>query len=206
MIHDLKCEYRGNKISVQLLSQYSVVKVNDTWVKSVINSKLKLLINDIKNVIDIKHNRGKSMKLNNKGITLLEVLVAGVILGMLCMFSIPMIKIMVKLTKRAENASVQLASQSVAVPVTTSALDQVKTTWRWVYVPNLNECKPADAQYWIKRTANRVITLYKDAQCTQSFGTLNALDNSRYANDTTKTLWEVSGDTATLRVLLIIFP
>jgi len=108
MIHDLKCEYRGNRISVQLLSQYSVVKVNDTWVKSVINSKLKSLINDIKNVIDTEH-RGKHMKLNNRSVTLLEVLVTGIIMGMLCMFTIPTIKLMVKLTKRAENASVQLA-------------------------------------------------------------------------------------------------
>lgn len=156
------------------------------------------------------------VKLNNKGVSLLELLAAIVILGIICMTGTAFMRVfnaqIAKGVKKGEttvtnlNNATAAANQVITMQQALALVEQSKTKWFYVDVPTLGQCKKADAQYWIARTAARVVTLYTNSNCTSSIGTLNATDNSRFTNKNTKTLWEVSGDTATLTVQLIVFP
>lgn len=148
-------------------------------------------------------------KINNHGIMMMEIVAYIVCLGIILAIGFQFIRIFnANLNRgitRANTATTNL-NNTLNQYATVAQLESAKPRWFWVDVPVLNQCKKADAQYWIARTANRVVTLYTNSNCTSSIGTLNATDNSRFTNKNTKTLWEVSGDAATLTVQLIVFP
>lgn len=149
------------------------------------------------------------MKLNNKGIMLLEAVAYMAILTIIVYVGLTFLNFFNARILAGQKKANQITTQinnAISQYATIQQVEAAKPRWFWVDVPTLNQCKKADAQYWIARTANRVVTLYTNSNCTSSIGTLNATDNSRFTNKNTKTLWEVSGDTATLTVQLIVFP
>ena len=156
-------------------------------------------------------------KFNNRGITLMEIVVYMACLSII----IALMSSFFKLFNASLNRSLangQAKANKITTQVNTAVnqyatlgqLEAAKTQWLIVYLPNLRECKKGDAQYWVARTNTREVTLYTDSSCTRSVGTLNALDNPTFENDTTKTSWGVSGGNITnpnnLRVRLIVFP
>lgn len=119
-----------------------------------------------------KARREKSLK-RKAGFTLLEVIVATMIMGIMSMGTLGLVRILTKTIKKAE-----AVTQVVQPTQPADLLTQVQTKWNWVNLPSILECKKADKQYWVKRTADRTVTLYTNQNCTSGFGTLNALDNS----------------------------
>lgn len=151
------------------------------------------------------------MKLNNRGIMLMEAVAYMAILTIVVYVGLTFLNFFNASLRRSQvkaNQITQQVNNAISQYATIQQVEAAKPRWFWVDVPTLNQCKKADAQYWIARTASRTVTLYTTSNCASnsSIGTLNATDNSRFTNKTTKTLWEVSGDTSTLTVQLIVFP
>lgn len=127
-------------------------------------------------------------KLNNKGFTLLEVLVSGIIAGMICWacnsFLINIIKQTGKVTKQLSAAQAGLGSK-----------------YQVIYFSSTSTCYKVD-NYYGKAWSSNTVMLYTDSKCQNQLGTLGALTNDSYFNDVTHTFWIVSCNPGSLRMLI----
>lgn len=146
---------------------------------------------------------------NQKGYGLLEVLVAMTI-GLICFAMLG--KGLVTYIRtynyyQKKFAAIQVPVASPTPSPTPVIPGSVPVVGKWLYLPNLNECKQGDSTYYVARTNTRVVTLYTNSNCTGSIGTLDAVNNGGFANDTAKTFWQVSGGNVAspnnLRILIL---
>lgn len=140
--------------------------------------------------------------MNNKGLSLLEVLVALTIAGMIGFAFNSMLLAHIKVSRKIET------NLNVATDKALNAFPQ--GTDHRTYAPNLGQCvklegaSNKDVQWYAKRQDTRVVGFYKDStDCSTGYiGTLTALTNPTYDCDITNTFWNVSGDGSSIRILV----
>lgn len=149
---------------------------------------------------------------NRRGVSLLECIAALVIMCFMSLLFTRIVTMAWKSEKRIETrlSTVLSNANNVPIPTPTPALGlpiALPVTAYKFYLPTTSECKKADSTYYVKRTAQRVITIYRNSDCTSALGTLDATSNGGFFNDAANTFWQVSGgDVATpnnLRVLIM---
>lgn len=133
--------------------------------------------------------------MNNKGFTLLEMMVVVALMGILSTMMLPALISWIKVTK---TVTTKLNNANLNNPATAPGADQR------TYLPTQGQCKPlAGTPYFAKRQAAREVGFYSGSNCSfGSMGTLTAQTNPTYDDDSTNTFWNVSGDGATIRVLV----
>lgn len=152
----------------------------------------------------------KVLGLNNKGLTLLEMLIAIVLMGIVGMgmnsMLIGQIKVSKKITTKLEGATDRALAAFNANPAVAPGADQR------TYLAGLNVCTKlngadrvvngATVQWYAKRTDSRVVGFYKNSSnCSSGYiGTLTAQTNPTYDDDVTNTFWNVSGEGNSLRI------
>lgn len=133
--------------------------------------------------------------INNKGLSLLEVLVALVISGIIMWGSMAAIKFQFTASKRITNSLNKVIEKA----------EKLKPKYdERVSVGVMGQCMHIAGDWYGKRTDARVVSFYKSSNCGAGYiGTLTALSNPTYDDTDTDTLWNVSGDGSTLRVLVL---
>lgn len=155
---------------------------------------------------------------NNKGFTLIEVLIAALLLGMLMMSGMAFIKYLniavSKAQKKADKIQKQVQTavtvtvpspSPTPVPIVNPAVEPGADERN--FVGTLNQCVPlkgTNGIWYAKRIDARTVEFFQQApNCNRSsLGTLSALNNPTYDDTVTDTFWNVSGDGTTLRVLV----
>jgi len=134
--------------------------------------------------------------MNNKGFSLLEVLMALVISGFIFWATTTGIVGQIKVLRKVQNIQTNLQ-----LPVAISPGADKR-----IYVSNLNECVSLQTGPWhAKRQDSRVVGFYQSSDCITGYlGTLNATNNPSYDDTVTNTWWQVSGQDEALRVLVRI--
>lgn len=124
--------------------------------------------------------------MNNKGFTLLEVLIASAIACMLAWYSQMAIINMIRQVNK----------------ITNQVNQTVHSMYQVIYLDD-NQCHKADATYSVKEYNANTVMVYSDAHCTNALGTLGALTNDTYFNDIAMTQWTVSCNPGRLRMLVV---
>jgi len=132
---------------------------------------------------------------NNKGFSLLEVLIALIISGILFWAIGSALNGQIKVLKRVENLQISLAQ----IPAAASPGADKR-----IYVTS--QCTSLQTGNWYaKAVESRTVAFYQSSTCTNGYlGTLSALNNPTYDDTVTNTFWNVSGEGPTLRVLVRI--
>lgn len=129
---------------------------------------------------------------NDKGFTLIEAMVAVVILGIVIQAFIMLMSWQLKTTAKVK--------KTLAANVATAPGADQRT-----YLPVLNRCAKLKGtpSWYVKRTSSTVVSFYTNTACNVGgVGTLTAQTNPTFDDDSTNTFWNVSGSGATLRVLV----
>lgn len=126
---------------------------------------------------------------NEKGISLLEVLMAAMIAGMIGWgiqtLIVNSIRWSITIQKRVDSS----IAKGIAGKYTVIYFDDGK-------------CHQMDSTYWGKEYNTNTVMVYTDAGCTQALGTVGALTNDTFFNDVGNTTWIVSVYPGRLRALV----
>lgn len=126
--------------------------------------------------------------MNNKGFTLLEVLVTGMIA---CGIVWGVQMMLINTAKQTRLLEQRLAALNKAQP----------KKYTVVYMDD-GKCHALTTAYSARWYNSSTIEVFTDTKCTKSVGTVGALNNDSFFDDVTSTTWIVSCNPGRLRVLV----
>jgi prepilin-type N-terminal cleavage/methylation domain-containing protein len=137
---------------------------------------------------------------NIKGFTLLEVMAAVTVLGLIGYYFNSSILISLKLAKKKQDALQASITQAAALK---AALDQYFASNPDRKVIINSACTQIDGQYYGKKVDGDTVRIYDDgAGCGHTLGTLNRVSNPNWVNDASNSLWVVYSYSGELKVLV----
>lgn len=133
------------------------------------------------------------MKLNNKGFSLLEVLVSIVIMAIIME---AMLILMASAGRSNANLNKTIAKAQSTIIATAPKFVIVK-------IPLDKTCLLIENNLFVLRTGNQSVTVYTDASCGNQFKDFNTGTNSVYFNEASPSIWTLGGDSDTLKIVIM---